>query len=159
MVYSGLFSSTDVGISQISVTDSVGAIGKVPVNVIPDPDTTIIISPTSAELNIGDDIQLCASDGTEPYSWDVIDSSNGEVNNTGFFTANNDGVCTIKVTDSIGFSNTAVINIMNSLTTDAGRSTTSPAAILFAKFFDKTFILSFDLSGFFIIILFFSGYS
>jgi len=81
---------------------------------LPDPSPyEIIISPTQAILQVGEQQQFTAEGDIPPSTWAVSDSSIGTINSDGLFTAKNIGNCTIILTDSKYIKGTASITVTN----------------------------------------------
>jgi len=60
---------------------------------------TLIVSPTTASLNIGDTLQLTAEGGTSPYRWTSSDNAVVTVDSVGLITAVAGGSAIVTLTD------------------------------------------------------------
>ncbi len=96
----GLLTALAAGQVTVTASDANGVSGSADLTI-----TTVVASPDSASLQIGDTLQFSARRGTAPYSWSrsaptiaSIDSS------TGLLTAVAPGTVQVTVTDANGFS-------------------------------------------------------
>lgn len=91
-------SRTGSGVVTITATDSAGTRGSASITV-----SAITISPNTGQLSVGQTLNLSASGGTAPYSWNSSDAGVASVSSTGGqVTAVAPGTVTITVTDRNG---------------------------------------------------------
>ena len=63
---------------------------------------TLLVSPSTAEIVVGDTLRFTATGGTEPYNWSVLDTSLAQVDNGGLLLAKKSGSETVKAVDVYG---------------------------------------------------------
>ncbi len=98
----GLLSALVAGQTNVIATDANGVSGNAQLNV-----TTVLASPNTATLLVGNTQQFSAVGGTTPYSWSVTDNSVASINaNTGLLTTLTLGSVQAIVTDANGITDT-----------------------------------------------------
>ncbi len=98
----GLLTALAAGSTTITATDANGVTGTAQVTV-----TTVVVSPDTATIRVGDTLQFTATGGTAPYVWTVSDPSLASIDvSTGLLTAIALGTVQVTVTDANGFSDT-----------------------------------------------------
>jgi Cohesin domain/Secretion system C-terminal sorting domain/Bacterial Ig-like domain (group 2)/Fibronectin type III domain len=65
---------------------------------------TLFVSPSTAEIIVGDTLRFSATGGTEPYAWTVSDTSLAQVDNGGLLRAKKSGSETVRAVDVYGAS-------------------------------------------------------
>jgi Cohesin domain/Secretion system C-terminal sorting domain/Fibronectin type III domain len=63
---------------------------------------TLLISPSTADIVVGDTLRFGATGGTEPYTWTVSDTSLAQVDNGGLLRAKKSGSETVRAADVYG---------------------------------------------------------
>lgn len=115
------------GVAVVRVTDNIGATSDATINVSVPAPIVLNINPTSINLNLNDVINFSASGGVPPYSYTLFTPISGtDILAGSQYTAPTDatGNATVRVTDSIGATADAAINV-----SPASSLTISPAAI------------------------------
>ena len=96
----GLLTALAPGQVTVTATDANGLAGTASVTV-----TTVVVSPDTAVLQVGDTLQFTATGGTAPYTWSVSDATVATIDaTTGLLTAVATGTVTVTATDANGFS-------------------------------------------------------
>ena len=96
----GAFLGEQVGGCIITVRNNNSNIGKAELQVIPDPYTSMKLSPTYAVLNIDDDLKFNVTNGTQPYNWSVDNNTFGSIDQNGTYIANWTGISVVRVMDA-----------------------------------------------------------
>jgi hypothetical protein len=102
----GLLTAVVPGTVAVAVRDATGAIdqsGLITVlgNTAP---AQLSITPTTAQLTVGETLQFTASGGVPPYTWSSVNSLVATIDNNGVLTAKTNGLTSVRVRDSIGAS-------------------------------------------------------
>ena len=101
---SGMLTATAAGNTQVTVTDSNGvtvSTGNIFIqgSTAPQPLT---VTPSTAQLAVGDTLQFTATGGTAPYTWSTFNTFVGSIDSNGVFTAKGAGITSVQVRDARG---------------------------------------------------------
>lgn len=100
----GLFTALAAGATTVSATDAAGLTGSSGTITV----TTVVVSPDTANLGVGQTLQFSASGGTPPYAWTSADPAVASIDAaTGLLTALAPGTTTVTATDANGFADTS----------------------------------------------------
>ncbi len=96
----GLLTALAPGQVTVTATDANGLAGTASVTV-----TTVVVSPDTAVLQVGDTLQFTATGGAAPYTWSVSDTTVATIDAaTGLLTAVAPGTVVVTATDADGIS-------------------------------------------------------
>ena len=109
------------GTDVVRVTDSLGNFSNATITVT----TTLVLSPQNVTIAVNNSTTLVASGGTTPYTYSIA-SGGGSINAaTGVYTAPaTSGTATIRVTDSLGATDTSIVTINPALAISPTSQTT-----------------------------------
>lgn len=149
----GLLSALSQGSVRVSIVDNTGATASSNLISI----TRLAITPSVGVLPVGDFLQLVATGGTPPYSWQSSSPTVVQVSASGLLTARSTGNAVITVTDNGGMTastgNVVVRNINLSPATaslqpgDTLRFSASGGAAPYAWSVSDTTVASIDATG------------
>jgi uncharacterized protein YjdB len=131
----GVLTATAAGSTMVTVTDNNGVTASSG-NIFILGGTTpqrLSVSPTTAQLVVGETLQFTAAGGTPPYTWLSINTAAGRIDANGLFTAQGAGITSIQVRDAIGATaSTSFVQVSPSSSaqgeSDAGNDTTDSSA-------------------------------
>lgn len=105
---SGLLTPTNIGSVVVTVTDNTGRSSSTgTISVV---DTPVIAVP-NAIMNLGSSQSLTVSGGLAPYTWSSSNFAIASITSNGLVSALAAGAATITVNDSVGNTNSTVINV------------------------------------------------
>lgn len=108
----GLLTALAPGQVVVTATDANNVSGTAELTI-----TTVVVSPDSGSLQVGDTLQFSASGGTPPYSWSSSDANIASIDaGTGLLTALAIGSVQVTATDANGFSYTTGNIVISDIT-------------------------------------------
>ena len=100
----GLFTGLAAGTTTITATDAAGLVGTSGIITV----TTVVVSPDTANLSVGQTRQFTVTGGTAPYVWSAGNPAVAVINaTTGLLSALTPGTTSVTAIDSNGFSDTS----------------------------------------------------